>query len=397
LKFDPSNVEAIYQAAFVLWRAGSFRPSLDRLSRLSQAARERPQALALACADYAGMNDNGRAARIAELLVHHPDLVEADVTAITPTLLTQGQSALVLELLHGVDERGLASRATRRQLGLLYEQQGELKRARATLEALAPNPKEATGPLLNDLARVAYKEKDVDGALVYLAHARKLEPGDAGTEFFFGVVCLEKNLLEEAYAALKKAAQLNPGDPYYNFAAGVSMVGRRDVREAYPYLKKYCQLRPGDPHGHLALGAAYFYGHDPDLAREQFESVANNRDTAAEAYYFLGRLANQEGKYAEAAQFLREAIRTSPNYADAYAELGYSLVKMKEDAAAEQNLQKALELEPESYTANLSLMMLYERTKDPRASEQTKRFNRVRELRNQRVKELMRTVEVRPF
>jgi len=397
LKYDPSNVEANYQAAFVLWRRGSFRLSLDRLSRLIQTARERPQALALACADEAAMKDNGGAEEIAERLLRQPDLVEADVTTITPTLLAQGQSALALRLLEGVDQRGLASRATKRQLGLLYEQQGKLKRARATFEALAPKPEEATGPLLNDMARVAYKDKDLDGALVYLAYARKLEPENAATEFSFGVVCLEKNLVAEAYVALKKAAELEPDNPDYSFAAGVSMVGRRDVREAYAYLKKYCQLRPGDPRGRLALGAAFFYGNDPDLAREQFESVANSRETAADAHYFLGRLANQEGKYTEAAQFLREAIRTSPNYADAYAELGFSLVKIKEDAAAEQSLQKALELNPENYTANLSLMMVYERTKDPRAAEQAARFNQVREQREQRVKELMRTVEVRPY
>jgi tetratricopeptide (TPR) repeat protein len=397
LKYDPSNVEANYQAAFVLWRRGSFRLSLDRLSRLSQAARERPQALALACADEAGMKDNGGADEIAERLLRQPDLVEADVTMITPTLLAQGQSALALRLLEGVDQRGLASRAMKRQLGLLYEQQGKLKRARATFEALAPKPEEATGPLLNDMARVAYKDKDLDGALVYLAYARKLEPENAATEFSFGVVCLEKDLVEEAYVALKKAAELEPDNPDYSFAAGVSMVGRRDVREAYAYLKKYCQLRPGDPRGHLVLGAAFFYGNDPDLAREQFESVANNRETAADAHYFLGRLANQEGKYTEAAQFLRQAIHTSPNYADAYAELGFSLVKMKEDAAAEQSLQKALKLNPANYTANLSLMMVYERTKDPRAAAQVARFSQVREQREQRVKDLMRTVEVRPY
>jgi tetratricopeptide (TPR) repeat protein len=397
LKYDPSNVEANYQAAFVLWRRRSFRPSLDRLSRLTQAARERPQALALACADEAGMKDNGGAEEIAERLLRQPDLVEADVTTITPALLAQGQSVLALRLLEGVDQRGLASRATKHQLGLLYEQQGKLKRARATFEALAPKPEEASGPLLNDMARVAYKDNDLDGALVYLAYARKLEPANAATEFSFGAVCLEKNLVEEAYVALKKAAEVDPENPDYNFAAGIAMLGRRDVREAYAYLKKYCQLRPGDPRGRLALGAAFFYGNDPDLAREQFESVANNRETAADAHYFLGRLANQERKYTEAAKLLREAIRTSPNYADAYAELGFSLVKMKEDAAAEQSLQRALELNPQNYTANLGLMMVYERTKDPRAAEQSTRFNQVRLQREQRVKELMRTVEVRPY
>jgi len=55
----------------------------------------------------------------------------------------------------------------------------------------------------------------------------------------------------------------------------------------------------------------------------------------------------------------------SPTYAEAYAELGFSLVKMKQDAEAEKNLRKALEINPQSYTANLSLMMLVREDQGP--------------------------------
>ena len=397
LKVDPSNLEANYQAAFVLWRAGLFQPSLGRLSRLPEAARQRPQALALTCADHAGMKNTGQAQETCDRLLQQPDLVEADVITVVPALLAQRQSGLVIRLLAGLDLRGLASPKTLHQLGLLYEEQGELKPARTTLEKLTQNQAAVPASLLNELARVAYKEKDLDGALGYLAHARELDPENPGVQFFFGMVCLEKSYLEEAYVSLRKAADLNPDNADYNFAVGAVMMSRRDVREGYPYLRKYCQLEPGDPRGHLALGAAYFYGHDPDLARKEIAGVAENPETSAGAHYFLGRLANQEGKFSEAVRSLQEAIRVSPTYAEAYAELGFSLVKMKQDAEAEKNLRKALEINPQSYTANLSLMMLYERTKDPRASEQVNRFNQIREVREQREKEFLRTIEVRPF
>jgi Tfp pilus assembly protein PilF len=72
-------------------------------------------------------------------------------------------------------------------------------------------------------------------------------------------------------------------------------------------------------------------------------------------------------------------------------------VKLKQDGRAEKALRKALEMSPQSYTANLSLMMLYERTKDPRASDQVDRFNKIREVREAREKEFLRTIVVRPF
>lgn len=397
LKIDPSNLEANYQAAFVSWRAGLFQPSLDRVSRLPEAARQRPQALALTCADHAGMKNTRLAREACDRLLQQPDLAEADVITVVPALLAQRQNDLVIRLLAGLDVRGLASPKTLHQLGLLYEQHGELKAARTTLEKLTQNQGVVPASLLNELARVAYKEKDLDGALGYLAHARELDPENPGVQFFFGMVCLEKSYLEEAYVSLKEAADLKPDNAYYNYAAGAVMMSRRDVREGYPYLRKYCQLKSGDPRGHLALGAAYFYGHDPDLALKEIKGVADRPETAAGAHYFLGRLANQQGRFSEAVRDLQEAIRMDPVFADAYAELGFALVKMKQDAEAEKDLRKALEINPESYTANLSLMMLYERTKDPRASEQVNRFNQIREVREQREKEFLRKIEVRPF
>ncbi len=397
LKVDPSNLEANYQAAFLLWRAALFQPSLDRLTRLPEAARQRPQSLALSCADHAGLKNDRQAQETCARLLQQPDLVEADVITVVPSLLAHRQTGLVIRLLAGLDLRGLASPKTLHQLGLLYEGQGDLEPARATLEKLTQNSQAVSASLLNDLARVAYKEKDLGAAIGYLAHARELDPENSGVQYSFGMVCLEKSYPEDAYVSLKKAADLNPDNASYNYAAGAVMMSRRDVREGYPYLRKYCRLKPANPHGHLALGAAYFYGHDPDLARKEIAGVAENPETSAEAHYFLGRLANQEGKFSEAVQDFQEAIRESPAYAEAYAELGFSLVKLKQYAEAEKNLRKALEINPQSYTANLGLMMLYERTKDPRAPEQVNRFSKIREVREQRDKDFMRTVEVRPF
>ena len=39
----------------------------------------------------------------------------------------------------------------------------------------------------------------------------------------------------------------------------------------------------------------------------------------------------------------------------------------KEYPLAEKELARALEIDPNNYTANLNLMVLYQRTKDPRA------------------------------
>jgi tetratricopeptide (TPR) repeat protein len=396
LKFDPANPEAHYQCAFLLMRLESFQASLDHLSRVAGDMQDRPPALAVRCADYGGLKRQPEAAAAADRLLKSPDLQEIDVTEILPPLMAQHQEALALQLLEGLAGRGLASPNSLLQLAALYQSAGKLDRARATLESVAQLQGSVSVPLLLDLAHLAYKQGDREGTLGYLAHARDLDPNNATVHFFFGMVCGEMNLMEEAYRSLKKAADLNPNNPYYNYATGAVIMSRSDVHEAYPYFKKYCQEKPNDPRGRLALGAAYFYGFDLELARQEMEGVVAYPQTTASAHYFLGRIANRQGDFATARSELLKALQARPQYADAYAELGLLDLKQKHYPAAEEALRKAIDISPANYTANLNLMILYQRTNDPRAEAQGKRFEEISKQRNEKQKEFLRTIEVKP-
>lgn len=208
------------------------------------------------------------------------------------------------------------------------------------------------------------------------------------------MVCVEENLALEAYNSLKQAVTLEPQNPYYNYAMGAVSVGRDDPREALPYFKKYCELKPHDPRGRFALGAAYFYSRDFESADKELRGVAGYRETASGAHYFLGRIANQEGKLREAASELQQALKYNSKYADALAELGHVRLSQKEYGPAEQALLHALEIDPDNYTANLNLMMLYQRTRDSHAEAQTQKFEEVKKKRAERAKEFLRTIEV---
>ena len=395
LKFEPDNVEANYQSALLLQLLGSFKSSLEHLARLPAPAQERSQALAVRCADYVSLEERTRADSTAQELAQSADLAEADLTSLLPVLEKHRRPDLEIKLLATLAERNLASLSTLYKLGVLYENQGKYPQARETLEKVGQQHPNSV-PLLVELARVADKQNDHKGALGYLAHARDLEPQNAAIHFFFGLVCVEENLTEEAYRSLKEAVTLDPGNAYYNYAFGAVAVQRQDASGSIPYFKKYIELKPDDPRGRFALGAAYFYSHEDEQARKELENVANLPQTAAGAHYFLGRVANHQGQYTEAIQRLQEALKLSPQFADAYAELGLVYLKQKQYAQAEKNLRQALDLNPDSYTANLNLMILYQRTKDPRADEQAKKFEKIRAERAERAKEFLRTIVVQP-
>jgi len=394
LQFDPQNIQANYQYAILRLRQHQFQDSLVHILRLPADDQQQPAALAIRCVDRAETGDLRQASADAGLLLQSPALTEPDVLSVLPGLDTAHDS-LAIQLLEGLRRRGLASATSLEQLGVLYERTGGLQEARATLEGSAQEQPQAAEPLV-ELARVAEAQHDLRGALGYLAHARELEPQNAAIHFFFGMVCVEIDLHQDAYTSLKKAVELDPENAYYNYALGAVCSGRENPREAIPYFKKYRALKPEDPRGTLALGATYYYSHDLESARTELVKVSDKPATAAAANYFLGRIANDLGQWPLAVKLLDRAIQSQPGYADAYAVLGGVYLNEKDFPQSGQALDQALRLDPDNYLANLNLMKLYGRTRDPRAETQSKRFAELKEERDERAKLFLRTVRVVP-
>lgn len=393
LQFAPANTEANYQAAVLEMRGGKYAQSLQFLRQLPPAKRELPQSQAVLCVDYASMGRADLASAAAHQLATSPSLSEEDVVSVLPDL--KSKPLLAIELLKALKGRNLASTGSLERLGDLQARAGQLADARQTLEAVARRSPTDAAPLIS-LAEVANRQKDYRGALGYLAHARDLEPKNPAVHFFFGIVCVEMELHQEAYDSLKKAVSLDPGNPYYNYAFGAVASQRDDPREAIPYFEKYCALRPSDPRGTLSLGAVYYYSHQLAASRAELVKVAHQKATAAGANYFLGRIASDEGEWSQALQYLNTAIHSDPSYAGAYAALGGVYLNQKKFSQAQAALLRAIAIEPSNYLANLDLTILYQRTRDPRAQKQAARFAALRTEREQRAKLFLRTIRVVP-
>ena len=254
LKVAPSNTEGLYQAGYLAACAGEWSASRAWLERLPADARSRPQVLAVLAIDFAALAEPRRASETAMALLAHPDLTEADVLAAGPALERANNAALEEQLLVGLDARGLTSAASLRRLGAVEMRLGRLEAARAALERAAAASPAPSVPLLLDLARVAYKQKDYDGVLGYLAHARELEPDNAEVHFFFGIASIELNLGSEAYDALKKAVALSPDNPYVNYALGAVAIHRHEPSEALPYFERVRPAQARRPTWSLRAG-----------------------------------------------------------------------------------------------------------------------------------------------
>jgi tetratricopeptide (TPR) repeat protein len=279
-------------------------------------------------------------------------------------------------------------------LGRLHARHGRFAESRAILERVAASG--VSVPLLMELARVAFKAGDSEGALGYLAHARSLEPNNAGVHFMFGIICVELNLAAEAFESLKKAIALEPENPRINYVLGAVATHRHDPSEAIPYFEKYVALMPDDPRGVFALGAAYFYSSQLDHARTTLQKVASRPETAAGAHYFLARIARQSNDLETARREVEAALQVYPRYTEAWAELGLIQARTAQYAEAEQSLGQALALDPDNYVANVNLATLYSRTKDPRREAQAVRVQELQKKRDVQAQEFLRIIEVQP-
>lgn len=396
LAYEPSNAEALYQAAVLLLELGEYQHSLDHLLRLPSQTQASSQTLAILCADHAALGHEVATAEAAARLRASTDFSEVDAQQSLPGLVAGKRNDLIISLFEELQARRSLSGTSLRALGLAYERANKLTESRAALERYVAADNLSVASLL-ELARVAHKQRDYQGALGYLAHARELDPSNASLHYDFGLVCLDLNLVAEARNSFEKAVALAPENASYNYALGATSAFRQDPAEAVPYFQKYRKLRPDDPRGALALGGVYFRAKDYIAAAPLLKEAVAKPETAAQAHYYLGSIALQESRLEDAHRELALALKAQPSNADALAQMGDYYLLRRDYTDAETEIRRALQIDPDHYSANFYLLTLYTRTGDARRQAQAERFEALKTALADRAQELLRIVEVRPF
>jgi len=108
-------------------------------------------------------------------------------------------------------------------------------------------------------------------------------------------------------------------------------------------------------------------------------------------------MAKLQGSREEAYRLIQLSLKADPDNSNALVELGQLELRKRDYAAAEKALQRAVELDPDSFQANMHLLRLFQATRDPRTEAQQKRFDEVSKKRADRETSLLRTIEVRPY
>ena len=389
----PSDPEARFSLAAVEEAKAKYADSLLQLERLPRDESARSAALAIRCADLAGLNRLPEATEVARRLIKASEFSAADVQLILPVLTKPEMAPLVITLVEALSSPSLD---LLRPLVSAYEHAGRLPDARKILEHLsAADPRNPEH--LFELARVAYRMHDLEGALGYLGHVRDLTPSDPRVHFLFGMVLEELKLPLEARKSAEKAVELDPGNPDYNYGLGSIILASRDASGAVACFRHYVEARPRDPRGHFALGVAYFATGDYDNCGKEMQGISGDPETAAGAAYFLGRVARIDGDLDRAAALFDRAAHLLPDYAETYAELARVRLRQNRLEDAHAAINHALSLDPQCFQAQSALLALYERTHDARSAEQRAKLQKLDEDRGKRQELMLRKIEVRPY
>lgn len=134
----------------------------------------------------------------------------------------------------------------------------------------------------------------------------------------------------------------------------LEQVGR--IQDAIKATERAVELDPKLVQAHINLLSLYGRVGNLPKAEEQYRAVmALNPEQFPKAHYDYGVLLLRKGKYKEAEEAFRHALRIDPSYTQARNNLGYMLERQGKIAEAEAEYRQALESDPNFRQAHFNL------------------------------------------
>ena len=282
----------------------------------------------------------GAAAKYEELLRVAPNLAAAynNLGALYVQQREYKKAAAVLERGLKVDPKMTSANAL---LGISLYEMGDYANARRHLEsALRANPKDNNAELFlsNDLIKLG----DLDAAAVHLRQLSQRRPQDQEIWYLLGKVHMK--LSEQALANL---SAIDPDSVYAHQISGEVMEGMKNFDGAILEYKKAVELAPQQPGTHYLLGNAYWSIQMWEPAVAQFRAELSNDPANCSAQWKLGNIAlEQRQDSAEALAQIEKALAICPGLAGARLDRGRALMRLDRNEEAIPDLQAAEKSDP---------------------------------------------------
>ncbi len=212
------------------------------------------------------------------------------------------------------------------------------------------------GQALTGLGALLLMQKRIDEAQPLFKQALSIDPNHATALINLAMIDRSRGDNESALKRLRKVIARNPGYAEAQLNLGSLLASMKKYDEAIQHLSKAVDLNPKMAPAHLNLAVAYTKTEQWGKAEDHYRRVQQlSPKMAAFSHFGLGNVRAGQKRHAEAVVSYRKAISLGAKNAQAFTQLGLSLLALGENQAAVDALKSALELDPEYEGAKRAL------------------------------------------
>lgn len=373
----PGNVLASTGAARIHLERKEYVKALTAAAKVPGPKQTKELLRVMLSAHLALGNADGAQTVLGTVLSRRP-LEQKFVSSVADVFLERGMPGDAAQFLRialprqGLNAWGLTA------LAKLQDRQGELQLAKVTIaRALKMNP--TVGDAWAEQARIAGLQGNWDEAATSLKRAVELEPTNAQWVRSLVAVLLERGRIDDAYPHASRLYRLRPDDLESFVALSMVYVRGRAWAAALPVVENGLKTFPEEPRLHLAKAIAKFELGERAESKAECARVLEKDSSNAEAHFYLGLIAKQEGDAQTAIAEFEKAVNSAPKFVKALEALGPLYIDRGELEKARDVLEQAGKINPASDSTHYQLVKVYSRLGDEaRANFHLQEYERLR-------------------
>ncbi len=241
-------------------------------------------------------------------------------------------------------------------LGLLLASEKQYKPAQlelAAADALQPR----TFEILYNLGQAYLRDGEFSEAALALDRALKLKPESVDALYLLAQAYSNESRPLDALDLLVRAHKIAPDNTDIIFLMARVSMSQNYYEDAIPLLESGLAIAPQRSDLRAALGESYFMAGKVDKAIEEFQKLIQ-ADPSARSYVFLGISYRHLGRFDEAKQYFQQGLKLDPHNSACLYNLGFIAERQGDTAGAEALFQQALRASPDFADALLELANL---------------------------------------
>lgn len=128
--------------------------------------------------------------------------------------------------------------------------------------------------------------------------------------FDFGMVMMARGQLDAAIREFGKAVEVDPAMSEAHLQLGCLYLGNNDLVQAEKYINKALETDPESVHGKVCRGELLRLKGELDTAAKELQAVIASHPEKYDAYYYLGRVLEDQKKDREAMDMYKQGYKT---------------------------------------------------------------------------------------